>query len=55
MDLPVTVPILFGHTMKEFQFSWETFLVTDGSNLVSQGGWYRMLIGWVVMQPNIQI
>jgi hypothetical protein len=30
-DLPVTVAVLFEHIMEEFQFSWETFLVTDDS------------------------
>jgi len=33
MDLPVTVAVLIEHTKKEFQFSWETFLVADGSSM----------------------
>jgi hypothetical protein len=30
-DLPVIVTILFQCTVKEFQFSWKAFVITDGS------------------------
>jgi len=43
MDLPVTVAILFDHTVEEFQLRWETFLIADGSSSVYQDGWYQML------------
>jgi len=33
-DLPVTVAILFEHTMEEFQFCWETSLVAGCSSCV---------------------
>jgi len=47
-NMLITVAVLFEGTMKEFQFSRETFLVADGSSSVYQGGQHRMLIGWVV-------
>jgi len=37
MELLVTVAILFKCTMKKFQFSWDTFLVTYGSGCMYQG------------------
>jgi hypothetical protein len=39
--------------MKELQFSWETFLVADGSSSVYQGPQHRMLIGHVVVWLSI--
>jgi hypothetical protein len=38
MYLPVTVAILFEQTAKEFQLSWQTLLVTDGSSSLYLGG-----------------
>jgi len=37
-DFPITVAVLFEHTKEEFQLSWETFLVADGSSSMYQGG-----------------
>jgi hypothetical protein len=55
MDLPLTVAILYEVLhMEELQFSWETFLVTGGTNPVYQGGQHQMLIVWVVVQLSIQ-
>jgi len=47
-DLHVTGAILFECTMKEFKFSWETFLVTDRSNSLYQGEEHKILHGQVV-------
>jgi len=49
MDLPITVAILYEQSTKEFQFSWETFLVIDVSSLVYQDGEHRMLTGQVMV------
>jgi hypothetical protein len=53
MDLLVTIAILFECKTKEFQFPWETFLVTHDSRSVYQGHW--MLTDGVVVWLNIQM
>jgi len=52
MDLPITLAILFEHTMEEFQF-WETFLVANATSSVYHNGQNRILTSWVVVGVSI--